>query len=104
MNSPTSVWLALALLGAAPAFAETHPQPGNPNDAETAPTRKATDPDAPAFNSVDATGTFSVNPGLESDPALRSDAKVGPSRTDMKAEDEATARVDAAVNQDSASR
>ena len=79
--------LAIAsLLCAGPAFAQAYPQPANPNDAESAPTRKAADPDAPSANSVDATGTFSVNPGLESDPALHAGAKVGPSRTDMNAE------------------
>ena len=75
-----------ALLGAAPAFAQTYPMPANPNDAESAPTRKTADPDAPSANSVDATGTFSVNPRLESDPSLTADAKVGPSRTDLNSE------------------
>ena len=56
-----------ALLGAAPAFAQT-------------------EPDAPLANSVDATGTFSVNPRLESDPDLHAEAKVGPSRTDINSE------------------
>ena len=78
-----------ALLGAVPAFAQTSPEPGNLTtpDAATAPAPAPApaDPDAPSANSVDGTGTFSVNPPLATDPGLGG-TKNGPSRTDMNAE------------------
>lgn len=69
-------WILATLLGAAPAFASA--------DSEAA--AGCADPEAPASNSMDATGTFSVNPTLQSDPGMNDAAKVGPSRTDMDAE------------------
>ena len=69
-------WVLAAILGAVPAFAS----------AETEAAASSTDPEAPASNSMDATGTFSVNPTLQSDPGMNDAAKVGPSRTDMNAE------------------
>ena len=91
--------LALAaLVVAAPAYAQTYSQPANSNDAESAPTRKPADgSEVPSANSVDETGTFSVNPALEADPAMRSGGKVGPSRTDMNTESDTTASMPASA-------
>ena len=71
-----SAWILSTLLAAAPVLASA--------DSEAA--ASSTDPEAPASNSMDATGTFSVNPTLQSDPGMNDAAKVGPSRTDMNAE------------------
>jgi len=74
------------LLAAAPAFAQSSPEPADPHATQSASDPAPVDPDAPASNSMDATGTFSVNPTLQSDPGMNDAAKVGPSRTDMNAE------------------
>ena len=86
-----------ALLGVAPAFAQTSLGPASPNVPESANAPRPTDPDAPSANSVDGTGTFSVNPPLATDPGLGG-VKTGPSRTDMNAErDAATTEPQAAA-------
>ena len=79
-----------ALLGGAPALAQTSPAPGSPVPTDSAAAPGPADPDAPSANSVDGTGTFSVNPPLSSDHGLGG-LKTGPSRTDMNIEADATA-------------
>lgn len=81
--------LMAALLGTFPAFAQTTSQVTSGDD-QSATASKPADPDAPPANSVDGTGTFSVNPPLASDPGLGG-VKAGPSRTDMNAETDAAA-------------
>ena len=82
----TAACAVAALLAAVPALAQSSPEPADPHVAQSASDPTPVDPDAPASNSMDATGTFSVNPTFPDDPGQDAGAKVGPSRTDMKDE------------------